>query len=66
MKMVAAPDLENGSVNPLRRPPDTLDPQNLALTLPTCGGRTVGILRLRTEATEFSFLVYIIEKCAQN
>jgi hypothetical protein len=28
---------------------------SLALTLPTSGGRTVGIVRLRTTATEFSF-----------
>jgi hypothetical protein len=26
-----------------------------ALTSPTCGGRSVGIVRLRTKATEFSF-----------
>ena len=32
-----------------------LYPQKLALTLPTGGGRSVGIVRLRTKATEFSF-----------
>jgi hypothetical protein len=37
----------------------TLYPQKLALTSPTCGGRLVGIVPLRTKATEFSFsLVY--------
>jgi hypothetical protein len=40
--------------DPLRRPRDTLYPQKLALTSPTCGGRPVGTVRLRTEATEFS------------
>jgi hypothetical protein len=33
---------------------DTLYPQKLPLTLPTIGGRSVGIVRSRTEATEFS------------
>jgi len=37
-----------------------LYPQKLALTSPTGGGRSVGIVRLRTKATEFSFsLTYI-------
>ena len=36
-----------------------LYPQKLALTSPTGGGRSVGIVRLRTKATEFSLvLVY--------
>jgi hypothetical protein len=34
-----------------------LYPQNLALTSPTSGGRSVGIVRSRTQATE-SFLLY--------
>jgi hypothetical protein len=34
-----------------------LYPQKLALTSPTSGGRSVGIVRLRTKATDFS-LVY--------
>ena len=34
-----------------------LYPQKLALTSPTGGGRSVGIVRSRTRATEFSFLV---------
>ena len=37
-----------------------LYPQKLALTSPTGGGRSVGIVRSRTKATEFSFLVYVI------
>jgi len=32
-----------------------LYPQKLALTSPTGGGRSVGIVRVRTKATEFSF-----------
>ena len=34
-----------------------LYPQKLALTLPTGGGRSVGIVRSRTKATEFSFSI---------
>jgi len=34
-----------------------LYPQKLAITSPTGGGRSVGIVRVRTKATEFSFLV---------
>jgi hypothetical protein len=32
-----------------------LYPQKLALTSPTGGGRSVGIVRSRTQAMEFSF-----------
>jgi hypothetical protein len=39
----------------LRWPRNTLYPQKLALTSPTSGGRSVGIVRLRTKATEFSY-----------
>jgi hypothetical protein len=34
--------------------------KKLALTSPTSGGRLVGIVRLRTKATEFSFSIIII------
>jgi len=38
-----------------------LYPQKLALTSPTGGGRSVGIVRVRTKATEFSFsIVYCL------
>jgi hypothetical protein len=38
-----------------------LYPQKLALTSPTGGGRSVGIVRSRTKATEFSFsLVFVV------
>ena len=32
-----------------------LYPQKLVLTLPTGGGRSVGIVRVRTKATEFVY-----------
>jgi len=35
-----------------------LYPQKLALTSPTGGGRSVGIVRVRTKATEFSLLTH--------
>jgi len=35
-----------------------LYPQKLALTSPTGGGRSVGIVRSRTKATEFSLVYY--------
>jgi hypothetical protein len=37
----------------LRWPRDTLYPQKLALISPTCGGRSVDIVHLRTKSTEF-------------
>jgi hypothetical protein len=46
--------LEYGCRNPSRWPRGTLYPQKLVLTSPTSGGRSVGIIRSRTEATEFS------------
>jgi hypothetical protein len=44
---------EYGRGDPLRWPRDTLYPQKLALTAATCGGCSVGIVRLRTKTTEF-------------
>jgi hypothetical protein len=47
--------LENGEYgrgDPLRWPHYNLYPQKLALTSPTSGGRSVGIVRLRTKTTE--------------
>jgi hypothetical protein len=44
----------NDRGNPLLWPRDTLYPQKLALTSPTSGGLSVGIVRSRTKATEFS------------
>jgi hypothetical protein len=49
---------EFGSGDPLRWPRDTLYPQKLALTSPTSGGHSVGIVRLRTKVTKFVCFVY--------
>ena len=59
-KKVAAPDLENRRLTAVgTRCADhvtPLYPQKLALTSPTGGGRSVGIVRSRTKATEFSLV----------
>jgi hypothetical protein len=34
-----------------------LHPQEILLNLSTCGGRSVDIVRLRTKATEFGFVM---------
>ena len=39
-----------------------LYPPKLALTSPTCGGRSLGIVRSRTKATEFFIHKYIVEQ----
>ena len=36
-----------------------LYPQKLAVTSPTGGGHSVGIVRSRTKATEFSLVIYL-------
>jgi hypothetical protein len=41
-------------------PSGTLFPQNLALTWPTSGGRSVGIVPSQTHATEFLIIIIII------
>jgi hypothetical protein len=46
---------EYGRRDPSRWPRGTLYQQRLALTSPTTGGRLVGLVRSRTQATEFSF-----------
>jgi hypothetical protein len=46
---------EYGRRDPSRWPLDTLYPQKLTLTPPTSRGRSVGIVRLRAQATEFRF-----------
>ena len=38
-----------------------LYPQMLALTSPTGGGRSVGIVRSRTKATEFSLVLILLD-----
>jgi hypothetical protein len=55
-------DLENreyGRGNPLRSPRDTIYPQKFALTSPTSGGHSVGIVGSRTKATEFFIFLFI-------
>jgi hypothetical protein len=54
---------EYGRRDPSRCPRDTFYPQKLALTSPISGGRSVGILRSRTRATEFkdsASLFYVV------
>jgi hypothetical protein len=51
----------NDRGNSLRWPRNTLYQQKSALTSPTSGGRSVGIVRLRTTATELFFLGYSIQ-----
>ena len=66
MKKVAAPGLENRLTAVGTRCADhvtPLYPQKLALTLSTGGGRSVGIVRVRTKATEFFFLYMCICWC---
>jgi hypothetical protein len=46
---------EHGRKDPSRWPIGILYPQKLALTSPTSAGRSVGIIRSRTQATEISF-----------
>jgi hypothetical protein len=60
-RTVAAPLYKtkiNGREDLLCWPRDTLYPLKLALTSPTSGGRSVGIVRLRTKAPEF-YLIFI-------
>jgi hypothetical protein len=45
--------------DPSRWPHGTIYPQKLALTSPTCGSRSVGIGRSRTQAKEFAFCRYV-------
>jgi hypothetical protein len=48
---------EYGRGDPLRWLRDTVYPQKLALTSPRSGGRSVGIVRLRTKATELIIII---------
>jgi hypothetical protein len=50
---------EYGRRDPSRWPRGTLYPQKLELTSPTSGGRSVGIVRLRTHAKEFRLVCCI-------
>jgi hypothetical protein len=63
-----------GRRDPLRWPRDTLYPQKLVLTSPTSGGRSVGIVRLRTKSHGVKVLIwftwfshiYILRRTKQN
>jgi hypothetical protein len=60
-RTIAAPVYKteiNGRGDLLRWPRDTLNPLKLALTSPTSGGGSVGIVRWRTEAQEFVCYYY--------
>jgi hypothetical protein len=61
---------EYGRKDPSRWPRGTVYPQRLALTSPTSGGRTVGIVRWRTQTAEFlsllSFVLILREKDRQS
>jgi hypothetical protein len=48
---------EYGRRDPSRWPRGTLNPHKLAITSPTSGGRSVGIVRSRTQTMEFFFYV---------
>jgi hypothetical protein len=50
--------LEYGRRGPSRWPRCTLYPQKFALTSPTSGGSSVGIVHSRTQATEFSLVFF--------
>jgi hypothetical protein len=50
---------EYGRRDPSRWSRGTLYPQTLALTSPTSDVRSVGIVRSRTQATEFNFFIHI-------
>jgi hypothetical protein len=50
---------EYGHRDPLCWPQGILYPQKLALTLPTSGGRLVGMVRLQTKATEFALFCFV-------
>jgi hypothetical protein len=51
---------EYGRRDPSRWPRDTIYPQKLALISPTSGGRSVGVVRSRAQATEFSFFYFLV------
>jgi hypothetical protein len=53
-------DREYGRRDPSRWPHGTLYPQKLAITSPTSGGRSVGIVRSLTQTMEFSFFYYLV------
>jgi hypothetical protein len=57
---------ENGRMDPLRWPRGTLYPQKLALTSPTSGILSVGVLRSRTQATVLLLFLSLLLKWTAN
>jgi hypothetical protein len=53
---------EYGRRDPSRWPRGTLYPQNLAITSTTSSGRSVGIVRSRTQTMEFFFCLFVSAK----
>jgi hypothetical protein len=51
---------EYGPRDPSRWPRSTFYPHKLAITSPTSGGRSVCIVRSRTQATESSFSLFLL------
>jgi hypothetical protein len=56
---------EYGRRDPLSSPRGTFYQQKLALTSPTSGGRSVGIICSRTQATEFVSFVLVLSSVQQ-
>jgi hypothetical protein len=54
---------ENDRRDPSRWPRGTVYPQKLTITSPTGGGRSVGIVRSRTQTIEFSFSCFMVSRC---
>jgi hypothetical protein len=54
----------SGRRDPPRLPRGTLYPQKLALTSPTRGGRSVGIVLSRTQVTEFVLFCFVLSHCS--
>jgi hypothetical protein len=52
---------EYGRRDPSRWPRGTFYPLKLAITSPTSGGRSVGIVRSRTQTMEFSLVLYAFD-----
>jgi hypothetical protein len=53
--------------DPSRWPRGNLHPQKLAITSPTSGGRSVGVVRSRTQTMEFPFFLWVhFVACCMN
>jgi hypothetical protein len=57
---------EYGRKEATLRPRGALCPLKQALTSPTSGGRSFGIVRLRTQATEFNWVFLVSESILRN